>query len=256
MPWHWPLPAGSIALLMAPDCRARAYQAAKHPGEVRLIGKTALLRNLAQRLIRHHHQLLSALDTPLVDVSEECQAESDLEGTAEMAGAQSRSRGAVVRPDRRGQCLVDMPVHLAHLPRRKARHAPVSAVAPPRSRSVWLFSRCKREVARVMQSFASARSLSTDLGGAVEQLDDQTDKRYRPQWTTDRVRRGFSAGERVLQQESRSRSRCRHVLLRHRQHVSARSDQSLRGLPHGPLPSSGLQRPGGESVTIEAGGTL
>jgi hypothetical protein len=58
---------------------------------VRLIGETALLRNLAQRLIRHHHHFLSALDPSLVDVSEERQAECDLEGTAEMAGAQSRS---------------------------------------------------------------------------------------------------------------------------------------------------------------------
>jgi hypothetical protein len=64
MPDHWPLPAGSIALLMAPNGRARAYQAAKHPSEVRLICEAAPPRDLAQRMIRHHHQLLSALNTP------------------------------------------------------------------------------------------------------------------------------------------------------------------------------------------------
>ena len=212
VPGHWPLPASSIALLMAPNGRARAYQSAKYPGEVRLIGKAAPPRDLAQRMIRHHHQLLSALDTPLVDVSEECQAESDLEGATEMAGAQSRSRGTVVRPDRRGQCFVDMPVHLAHLPRRKTPTRQCVCRAAAFTIRVAVFSLqesgCPSDAVLRRRTVAVHR-----LGGAVEQLDDQTDKRYRPQRGTDRVRPSVSAGERELRQESRSRSRCRRMLL-------------------------------------------
>lgn len=167
-----------IASQATPIRRTRAYQSAEHPGEVRLVCKAAPPRNLTHRLIRHHHHLLSTFHTSLVDVSVECHAETDFEGAAELADAQSCNRGAVLRTDRRRQCCIDMLGDLAHLPGRKtttrtSRHR--AATLANCSAVIFLQeSGCSGDV--VLRCCAVVIHC---LGRAIKQFDDYTDERDR-----------------------------------------------------------------------------
>jgi hypothetical protein len=56
---------------------------------VRLVSETAAQRDLGQRLVGHYHHLLSTFYSPSRDVIAKCLAETDLEGTGEMACAEA-----------------------------------------------------------------------------------------------------------------------------------------------------------------------
>ena len=73
-----------------------------------LVRKPAHQGDLAKRLGRIEHELLGALDPLLEDEVVGCTADACLEGACEMAGAQARDRGEVLRADPLGKVLVDM----------------------------------------------------------------------------------------------------------------------------------------------------
>lgn len=68
-----------------PGARALSDEPAKEPAEVRLVGQTAIERDLTQRCNRRQHQALRPLHPPVVDVLEGRASETLAKGTTEMA---------------------------------------------------------------------------------------------------------------------------------------------------------------------------
>src|ERR1700678_2989640 len=116
----------------SPNGWRHALQASEPFVEVGLIGKAAVQRDLAERLLRAQHQLLCALASAPDDIGVRRLSEALAESQAEMSHAQAGDFGQIATPDSACQLLLDERFKLSHRSGWQAALQRLRRVAPGR----------------------------------------------------------------------------------------------------------------------------